>query len=138
MLPNITIVGNLAADPELRYTQQGVAVATFTVMTSKRTKQGNDWVDEKTTPWKVTVWETLAENVASSLAKGLPVIVSGQAYENSWEKDGQTFRRIEVTAYNVGVDLSRRTVIVGERSPAKNVPSKVPPAPMPTDIDVPF
>lgn len=136
MIPSITIVGNLAADPELRYTQQGVAVATFTVMTSKRTKQGDEWVDEKTTPWKVTVWDNLAENVVSSLAKGHPVIVSGQAYENSWEKDGQTYRRIEVTAYNVGVDLARRSVTVGDK-PAAALTAARKPAPLPP-TDVPF
>lgn len=136
----LTVTGNLAADPELRYTQQGKAVVSMTVMTSRRTKEGDQWVDVDTTPWKVTAWERLAENVVESLHKGDPVVVVGTAAENSWEKDGQTFRRIEITAKHVGVDLTRRkaTVVkddsVGPVSAGKP-PSSLPPLP---DHDVPF
>ena len=135
----VTITGNLAADPELRYTQQGKAVTSITVMSSRRTKEGEQWVDVDTTAWKVTSWERLAENVVETLHKGDPVIVMGNAAENSWEKDGQTYRRIEVTAKHVGLDLTRRRAVVMQDSQASAVPStaktSLPPLP---DHDVPF
>jgi len=135
----VTITGNLAADPELRYTQQGKAVTSITVMSSRRTKEGEQWVDVDTTPWKVTSWERLAENVAETLHKGDPVIVMGNAAENSWEKDGQTYRRIEVTAKHVGLDLTRRRAVVMQDSQGSSAPSaaKTPLPPLP-DHDVPF
>jgi single-strand DNA-binding protein len=135
----LTITGNLAADPELRYTQQGKAVTSMTVMTSRRTKEGEQWVDVDTTAWKVTSWERLAENVAETLHKGDPVVVVGTAAENSWEKDGQTFRRIEVTAKHVGADLTRRKAVLIRSDNGSGVPAAksadLPPIP---DFDVPF
>jgi len=104
----ITVTGNLAADPELRYTGKGKAVSNFTVMTSRRVQQGDDWVDMDTTGWRVTAWDVMAEHVAESLRKGDPVIVQGWAAEKTWETDGQTNRRIELTARNVGFDLRNR------------------------------
>jgi single-strand DNA-binding protein len=135
----VTITGNLAADPEMRYTQQGKAVTSVTVMTSRRTKEGDQWVDVDTTPWKVTAWERLAENVAETLHKGDPVVVVGTAAENSWEKDGQTYRRIEVTAKHLALDLTRRRAVVMKDDSAAPSPASLraslPPLP---DHDVPF
>jgi single-strand DNA-binding protein len=136
----LTVTGNLAGDPEMRYTQQGKAVTTITVMTSRRTKQGEQWVDVDTTPWKVTAWERLAENVAETLHKGDPVVVVGTAAENSWEKDGQTYRRIEVTAKHVGLDLTRRRAVVMQDDKGGAPAGAAPRAPLPPlpDYDVPF
>jgi single-strand DNA-binding protein len=111
-------------------------------MTSRRTKEGDQWVDVDTTPWKVTAWERLAENVAETLHKGDPVVVVGTAAENSWEKDGQTYRRIEVTAKHVGLDLTRRRAIVMKDDAAAGgvavpSPARAPLPPLP-DYDVPF
>lgn len=111
----ITIAGNLAADPELRFTPNGKAVATFTVMSSKSVKKPDGtWENTDVTPWTVKCWNRLAENIADSLRKGMGVIVQGSAVWVSWEDKttGQKRGKVEVTAFNVGVDLKRHTVQV--------------------------
>ena len=110
MSTTMTIVGNLAADPELKFTASGKAIATFTVLSSRSRKneETGQWESFDTTGWKVTAWERLGENVAESLSKGDGVVVVGTAVWRSWEKDdGSKGGRIEVTATNIGVDLKR-------------------------------
>jgi len=132
----LTVTGNLAGDPEIRYTQHGKAVVSLTVMTSRRTKEGDQWVDVDTTAWKVSAWERLAENVVETLHKGDPVVVVGTAAENSWEKDGQTYRRIEITAKHVGLDLTRRrAIVVKDDAKPAGAADSLPPLPK---YDVPF
>jgi single-strand DNA-binding protein len=112
MSTEITIAGNLAADPELRFTAQGKAVVKITVMTSRSVKdQDGKWRDEDVTGWPVTCWDTLAENVAESLLKGDEVIVRGYAATRSWESStGEKRSRVEVTAKTVGASLRRTSV----------------------------
>lgn len=107
MSAQITITGNLAGDPELKYTAAGKAVIRFTVVTSRRKKEGEQWVDADTTFWNCSAWDQLAENIAESLGKGDPVVVSGTAAQRDWEQDGQKRSRIEVTAQHVGIDIKR-------------------------------
>ena len=109
----LIIVGNLAKDPELKFTQSSKALAKLTVVTSKRKKndQTGAWEDTDTTFWNVTVWDKTAEHVADSLQKGDPVIVYGTASERSWENDqGEKRSRIEINATNIGIDLRRWAV----------------------------
>lgn len=111
----ICITGNLAADPELKFTPQGKAVASFTVISSKSTKKPDGtWESTDVTPWTVKCWNRLAENVAESLSKGIGVVIQGTATWASWEdkKSGEKRGRMEITAYSVGVDLKRHTVSV--------------------------
>lgn len=77
--PQLTIVGNLTAAPELRYSQQGVAVANFTVATTPRrlNRQTNEWEDLETLFQRCTLWREYAEHVAASLSSGDRVIVTG-------------------------------------------------------------
>lgn len=112
MSTSITVVGNLAADPELRFTPGGKAVATFTVMASKsRKNEAGEWESLDTTGWTVKAWDKMAEHVAESLTKGDPVVVVGTAVWRGWEKDdGAKGGRIEVTAWHVGVDVKRNPV----------------------------
>lgn len=123
----VTIIGNLAADPELRFTPSGDAVATFTVMTSKSRKdpQTNEWVESKVTGYRCTAWKQLGENVAESLQKGDAVVVYGEQAWRSWEKDGEKQGRMEVEAWHVAADLKRRAVKVirTERAPAQSRPA---------------
>lgn len=140
----ITLTGNLAADPELRYLSDGKAVTNFTVMVNRRVKQGNDWADANVTGWRVSCWEQLAENVAERLSKGDPVVVQGTAEERSWEQDGSTRYRIEVTARSIGLDLSkvrstesRQPVGAGERQTVPASSRSLPAVPEKWD-DVPF
>lgn len=81
----LTITGNLPDDPELRFTQSGIAVATFTVMQTKREKQGDQFVDGAKNGLRVTVWRDMAENVAESLVKGSRVTVTGRLEPQNWQ-----------------------------------------------------
>ena len=74
----ITVIGNLTADPELRFTPSGAAVANFTVASTPRTfdKQTNEWKDGEALFLSCSVWRQAAENVAESLVRGMRVIVS--------------------------------------------------------------
>lgn len=113
MSASIILVGNLAQDPELKFTGAGKALAKLAVVTSKRKKndQTGQWEDTDTTFWNVTVWDKTAEHVADSLQKGDPVIVNGTAAERSWQNDaGEKRSRVEVNATNIAIDLRRWSV----------------------------
>ena len=113
MSASIILVGNLAQDPELKFTGGGKALAKLAVVTSKRKKndQTGAWEDTDTTFWNVTVWDKTAEHVADSLQKGDPVIVNGTASERSWQNEqGEKRSRIEVNATNIALDLRRWSV----------------------------
>ncbi len=109
MSTNVTITGRLGGDPELRFTAQGKAVASVSLVSSKSTKlpDGN-WEDTETTWYRVTVWDTMAENVAESLTKGDAVIVVGRLFMDTYtDKMGQERQSLKVNAYSIGPDLKR-------------------------------
>ena len=83
----ITVIGNLTADPELRWTQSGAAVADFTVASTPRTYDRNagEWRDGDTLFMRCSVWRDTAENVAESLRKGMRVIVQGRLTQRSYD-----------------------------------------------------
>jgi len=96
----ITIVGNLTREPELRFTTSGTATCSFGVAVNRRYMQNNEWVDAPTNFFNVTVWGQYGENVAASLAKGDRVIVKGRLdFRKYTNKDG-----IEVTTHDVVAD----------------------------------
>jgi single-strand DNA-binding protein len=106
----VTIVGNLTADVELKFTPQGKAVSKFSVATSERFKnEKGEWDSKNTTFWNIIVWDKQAENVADTIGKGDEVIIFGKAYTTSWQdkNTGETRSRIEVTATKVAVVLNR-------------------------------
>ena len=106
----VTIVGNLTADVELKFTPQGKAVAKFSVATAERFKTPEgQWDSKNTTFWNIIVWDKQAENVADTIGKGDEVIVFGKAYTTSWEdkNTGEKRSRMEVTATKVAVVLNR-------------------------------
>lgn len=116
-MTTLTIVGNLAQDPELKFTNNGKAVAVFTVISSKSVKKPDGtWESSDITPWTIKCWNRLAENVADSLRKGVGVVVHGSAIQTSWEdkNSGERKSRMEVTAFSVGVDLKRHSVSIGD------------------------
>jgi single-strand DNA-binding protein len=80
-----SIVGNLVDDPELRFTNNGTAVANLRVAVTQRIQQDGTWRDGETSFFKVNVWRGQAENLADSLAKGDRVMVSGRLRQRSWE-----------------------------------------------------
>ena len=109
-MTQLTITGNVVADPELRVIASGKSIATFTVVSSKSVKQADvTWENTDTTFWDVKCWGKTAENVADSLQKGMAVIVVGTAVQENWEdkNTGQKRSKIAVTAWNVGIDLKR-------------------------------
>jgi single-strand DNA-binding protein len=82
--PQIVVTGNLTADPDLRFTASGKAVATFTVAHTPRVKQDNQWVDGAPLFLRCTAWQVLAEHVAQSLQRGHRVTVRGTLRTNQW------------------------------------------------------
>jgi len=103
----ITVIGNLTADPELRFTPSGHAVANFTVASTPRTfdKASNEWKDGDPLFLRCSIWRQAAENVTESLTKGTRVIVTGRLKQRSYDKDGQTRTVIELEVDDIGPSL---------------------------------
>jgi single-strand DNA-binding protein len=109
-----TLSGNLTRDPEIHYTKEGQANATFGLAVNRRWQtRGSDTWEEATSFFDVICWRELAENVALSLVKGARVIVSGRLEQHSWETDaGDRRSRVELTADEVGPSLRFATAEV--------------------------
>ena len=104
----ITIVGNLTADPELRWTQSGSPVASFTIASTPRSfdRQSGEWKDGETLFMRCTAWREMAENVAESLRKGTRAVVRGRLVQRSFEtREGDRRTVVELQADEVGVSL---------------------------------
>lgn len=115
----ITVVGNLTADPELRFTPSGAAVANFTVASTPRTfdKNSNEWKDGEALFLRCSVWRQAAENVAESLHKGTAVIVQGRLKQRSYEtKEGEKRTVYELDVEEVGPSLRWATAKVTKAS----------------------
>ncbi len=111
----ITVVGNLTADPELRFTPSGAAVANFTVASTPRTfdKQSNEWKDGEALFLNCSVWRQAAENAAESLQRGMRVIVSGRLKARSYEtREGEKRTVFEIDVDEVGPSLKYATAKV--------------------------
>jgi len=104
----VTIVGNLTADPELRFTPSGAAVANFTVASTPRTfdRQTSEWKDGDAMFLNCSVWRQAAENVAESLTKGMRVIVQGRLKSRTYEtREGERRTVFEVEVDEVGPSM---------------------------------
>jgi single-strand DNA-binding protein len=115
----ITVVGNLTADPELRFTPSGAAVANFTVASTPRTfdKNSGEWKDGEALFLRCSVWRQAAENVAESLHKGYSVIVQGRLKQRSYEtKEGEKRTVYELDVDEVGPSLRWATAKVTKAS----------------------
>ena len=113
--PVLTLVGNLTADPELRFTGNGAAVANFTVASTPRTfdRTTNEWLDGEPLFIRCSAWKSLAENAAESLRKGMRVIVSGRLGARSYEtREGEKRTVHELDVEEVGPSLRFATVSV--------------------------
>ncbi len=116
---NITVVGNLVADPELRFTPSGAAVASFRIASTPRffDKQSNEWKDGDSLFLTCNVWRQYAENVAESLTKGMRVIVTGRLKQRSYEtREGEKRTVFEVEVDDVGPALRNATAKVNRIS----------------------
>ena len=108
----LTIIGNLTADPELRFTQSGIAVASFTIASTPRQfdKHANEWKDGETLFMRCSIWRDAAENVAESLEKGTRVIATGRLQQRSFtDREGQNRTSIELDVDEIGPSLRYAT-----------------------------
>lgn len=149
MFQQITLVGNLGRDPEMRYTPSGVPVTSFSVAVNKR-YQGQDgqWQD-KTIWFRVTAWRKLAETASQYLTKGSKVLVVGELEEpRIWtDRDGQAQASLDVTAQTIRFLSSRGDTAGGsgdyQREPApapargNSTPANTPASDL-SDEDIPF
>ncbi len=104
----ITIVGNLTADPEMRFTPSGAAVASFTVASTPRTfdRQAGEWKDGHALFMRCSIWRDAAENVAESLTKGTRVIVQGRLVQRSYTtREGEQRTVVEMQVDEIGPSL---------------------------------
>ena len=143
----ITVVGNLVADPELRWTANGASVANFKVASTPRTfdRQANQWVDGEALFLRCSVWKEAAENVAESLTKGMRVIVQGRLKARSYDdKDGNRRASWELDVDEIGPALKFATAKVtraqrngggGNFAPAQSAGFGGQPQPAPSQQD---
>lgn len=111
----ITVIGNLTADPELKFTPNGAAVANFTVASTPRKfdRQTNEFKDGETLFMRCSIWREAAENVAESLQRGTAVIAQGRLESRSFEtKEGEKRTVQELAVDEIGPNLRRATAVV--------------------------
>ena len=111
MTAQVTVVGNLTAEPEIKTTKTGSSVLKVGVAVNRRWKNKQDEWEEEVSFFDVNAWGELADNVASSLSKGSRVIVSGRLEQQSWEnKEGQKQSKVVLVADDIGVSLRKAQV----------------------------
>ena len=121
----ITIIGNLTADPELRFTEAGTPVANFTVASTPRTfnRATSEWEDSEALFMRCTIWQQAAENVAESLTRSARVVVQGRLKQRSFQtKEGDKRTVLELTVDEIGPSLRYATTTVTKN--AKNATAK--------------
>ncbi|GAB2864684.1 single-stranded DNA-binding protein [Nocardioides pacificus] len=120
----VTIAGNLAADPELRFTNgEGKAVANMRVLCNERffNRDTEQWENGETVGFNVEVWEQAAENLAESLTRGMAVFVHGEMKVNTWTgDDGETKSWHYIKAHHFGPDLKHATTTVTKNPKTTN------------------
>ena len=117
--PTTTVTGNLTADPEMRYTSTGRPVASFTVASTPRfpDRATGEWKDGETWFLNCSAWGDMAENVITSLSRGMAVVATGRLQARSWDEDapgGGTRKRrtVELTVDDIGPSLRRASAKV--------------------------
>lgn len=113
----ISVVGNLTADPELRFTPSGAAVANFTIASTPRTfnKETSQWVDGAALFMRCNIWRQPAENVVESLTRGMRVIAQGRLRQRQYEtKDGEKRTVVELEVDEIGPALKYATAKVNK------------------------
>lgn len=122
-LPEITVAGTVTADPELRFTASGTAVANFTVAANDRRydRDRGEWVDAGATFLRCTIWRGPAEHVAESLSKGTRVLLTGSLRQREWEtNEGDKRTAFEVDVTEVGPSLKWATAKVAKATRGGN------------------
>lgn len=137
---NITLVGNLTRDPELRFTPSGQATVSFGLAVNRRWQDNQQQWQEATSFFDIVCWGQLAENVAESLQRGTRVVVAGRLDQRSWEtSEGDKRSKVEVTAGEIGPSLRWATVEVSKNERKDRVAAGAPAGGAPAhDDDEPF
>lgn len=128
----ITVVGNLTADPELRYTQNGLPVANFTIASTPRSMKDGEWKDGDPLFLRASCWREFAEHVAGSLTKGMRVMAQGRLRQRSYQdREGNQRTAIELEVDEIGPSLRYATAQVtraarpdGQQRPAASAPAQ--------------
>lgn len=112
MTISITVTGNVATDVRSIATATGRQVAVFRLaVPDRRWIKGKGWIDGDPSFISVTTFSQVATNVATSIAKGQPVIVVGRLRMTTWQKEGASGQSLEIEASHVGHDLARGTTM---------------------------
>ena len=115
---NITVVGNVTRDPELRYTQSGKATVNVGIAVNRRYQVNGEW-QEQTSYMNVVAWDQLAENIAASLNKGTRVLVTGRLDIREYtDREGAKRTAVDIVADEIGPTLRWATATV-ERTPGR-------------------
>lgn len=128
-LPDVTIVGSLVADPELRFTASGVPVANFTIAANDRRydQATQQWIDGDATFLRCSIWRQPAEHVAGSLTKGARVLATGQLRQRSYETpDGEKRTVMELAVTEIGPSLKFATATVNKAIRGDSHPRSLP------------
>jgi single-strand DNA-binding protein len=134
----VTLVGNVATQPELKQTSSGVPVVRFRLASTERRydRAAERWTDGHTSFYTVWTWRSLAENVSGSVGIGEPVIVQGRLRVHEREENGQSFLSASVDAVAVGHDLTRGTSAFRRMfKPRTEWTDRLPGAPGPVAVD---
>lgn len=108
--PYVTVVGNATADGELRFLPSGVALCRWTLASTPRVKDGNEWKDGETVFYSCSAWRQLGESAAESIVKGMRLVVHGRLRVRTYEKDGVQRTSVEVDVEHVGAEMRYATV----------------------------
>lgn len=127
----LTVVGNLTADPELRYTQNGLPVVNFTVASTARNfdKASGEWKDGEALFMRCSAWREFAEHIAGSLTKGMRVVATGRLRQRSYEtREGEKRTSIELEVEEIGPSLRYATAQVTRAARGSGAASQAPAA----------
>ena len=106
-----TVIGNAVTDVSLRVTSSGTSVASFRIASNSRRfdKSTSSWIDQEPSYLSITAWSQLAENVALSVHKGQPLVVTGKLKVRQWQDADKSGTNVEIDAIAIGHDLNRGT-----------------------------
>lgn len=111
-LNQIGLVGNLTRDPELKFTNEGVAICDFGLAVNRKWTDKEGGETENVDFFNISCWNDMAENCASSLKKGDRVLISGHMNLRSWEnKEGKKFNIINITADIIAASLEFSKIV---------------------------
>jgi single-strand DNA-binding protein len=112
MINSINVVGNLTGEPELRYTQSGTAMVSGSIASNRRYQVNGEW-QEQTSYFNFTAWRELAENIASTMSKGMRVVATGRMEQKDWvDKDGNKRTSYDLVLDEIGPSLRWATAVV--------------------------